>query len=240
MTAATTNRGAPNGAQVTTTRQRVSGLAKHTPVKTRRTQAERTTETRTALVEAAIRVIHKLGYGSAATALIAEEAGVSRGAILHHFGTRAELMAEVVRYVFENERTEYERLETESHLGGLVADWPAMLWRVFSQPSGLAVLEILQAARSDAEISERIKSTQQAIEERALATMRSTYGTTDDVQVLDQMRLLVWAIRGLAIGQVLVKDPQEIERSVELFHRILEAAEKAGVLISASDTNIRS
>jgi AcrR family transcriptional regulator len=175
-------------------------------------------------------VIHRLGYGGASTALIAEEAGVSRGAILHHFGTRAELMAEVVRDVFDQERREYERMDADSHVGHKVADWPAMLWQVFRKPSGLAVLEILQAVRSDPELADRVKTTQQAIEEAALQSVQASFGMPAHPRSLDQMRLLVWAIRGLAIGQVLVKDPTEIERSVELFHRILEAAEAAGVI----------
>lgn len=196
--------------------------------KVRRTQVERTAETKSALIDAAVSVIYRLGYGGATTALIAEEAGVSRGAILHHFGTRAELMAEVVRDVFEKERNEYEQLAQETHFGFRVADWPATLWRVLSRPSGLAVLEILQAARSAPELSERIKTTQQAIEQQAVGFLISSFGVPSDPRVLDHMRLLVWAIRGLAIGQVLAKDPAEIERSVDVFRRILEAADKAG------------
>jgi AcrR family transcriptional regulator len=201
-----------------------TGLTK----KVRRTQVERTAETKSALIDATVSVIYRLGYGGATTALIAEEAGVSRGAILHHFGTRAELMDEVIRDVFEKERNEYEQLGQKSHFGFRVPDWPAVMWTVFSRPSGLAVLEILQAARSDPDLSERIKTTQQAIEQQALGALISNFDAPRDPRVLDLMRLMVWAIRGLAIGQVLVKDPAEIERSVEMFRRILETADKAG------------
>lgn len=202
------------------------------PKRIRRTQEERTAETRRALIDASIRVIHRLGYGGATTALIAEEAGVSRGAILHHFGTRAVLMAEVIRDVFERERAEYIRLDALAHLGHRAADWPTMLWQVFSQPSGLAVLEILQAARSDTELSERVTSAQQAIEELAQEGMKTSFSAENNPHLMDEMRLIVWAIRGLSIAQVLVKDPQEIGRSVELFSRILKAAEEAGVFRS--------
>jgi AcrR family transcriptional regulator len=195
----------------------------------RRTQAERTSDTKRALIDATVAVIHRLGYGGATTALIAEEAGVSRGAILHHFGTRAMLMAEVIRDVFEKERAEYERLDAESHLGHNVADWPSMLWQVFRKPSGLAVLEILQAARSDKELAELVTSTQQAVEDLAQDTMTATYGSSRGSLFMDEMRLIVWAIRGLSIAQVLVKDPEEIGGSVALFSRILQAADDAGV-----------
>lgn len=198
-------------------------------IKVRRTQAERTTDTKKALIEATIQVIHRLGYGGATTALIAEEAGVSRGAILHHFGTRAVLMSEVIRDVFAKELQEYERLDAEAHLGHSVSDWPSMLWNVFSQPSGLAVLEILQAARSDPELSERVTSTQQAVEELAQSSMNSSFGAPVNQHFLDEMRLIVWAIRGLSIAQILVKDPEEIVRSVNLFSQILKAADEAGL-----------
>lgn len=199
------------------------------PGRVRRTQEERTADTKRALIDAAVRVIHRLGYGGATTAVIAEEAGVSRGAILHHFGTRAVLMAEVIRDVFEKERAEYARLDAEAHLGHKVSDWPAMLWQVFSQPSGLAVLEILQAARSDPDLSERVTATQQAVEQLAQESMNAKYKAPVDAVFVERMRLIVWAIRGLSIAQVLVKDPEEIGRSVELFSRILAAADAAQV-----------
>lgn len=203
------------------------------PKRVRRTQEERTAETRRALIDASITVIHRLGYGGATTALIAEEAGISRGAILHHFGTRAVLMAEVIRDVFEREREEYARLANEAHLGDKAADWPKMLWQVFSQPSGLAVLEILQAARSDPDLAARVTVTQQAVEELAREGMSAKYKTPLDAVFVDRMRLIVWAIRGLSIAKVLVQDPDEIGRSVELFSRILAVAEDSGVFRKA-------
>lgn len=208
---------------------RSGGPTPRVPSRVRRTQEERTAETKRALVDAAIRVIHRIGYGGATTALIAEEAGVSRGAILHHFGTRAVLMAEVIRDVFEKERAEYARLDAEAHLGHKASDWPSMLWGVLSQPSGLAVLEILQAARSDTELSDRVKATQQAIEDLATDSMNTEFNVPTNAQFVDRMRLIVWAVRGLSIAQVLIKDPQEIGRSIELFTEILKAAEHAGV-----------
>lgn len=224
------------GAKATSAKGGQSNLPKPSaPSRVRRTQEERTAETRRALVDAAIRVIHRIGYGGATTALIAEEAGVSRGAILHHFGTRAVLMAEVIRDVFEKERAEYARLDAEAHLGHKASDWPSMLWSVLSQPSGLAVLEILQAARSDAELSQRVKATQQAIEDLATDSMNAEFNVPTDARFVDRMRLIVWAVRGLSIAQVLIKDPQEIGRSIELFTEILKAAEQAGVFRTKSD-----
>jgi len=48
-------------------------------------------ETRRALLDAALRVFGRDGYGAARLDDIAKEAGVTRGAIAHHFGGKAEM-----------------------------------------------------------------------------------------------------------------------------------------------------
>jgi AcrR family transcriptional regulator len=193
-----------------------------------RTQSERTAATKRALLDAAVRVVHKLGYAGATTALIADEAGVSRGAILHHFGTRADFMAAVIKDVFQREHEELDRL-TGSSGAPSVSDWPAMLWQVYSQPSGIATIEILHAARSDPELAERVVSTQQEIERLASSNLQSKFGIPSNTAALDEMRLLVWAVRGLALAQIHVEDPDEIIRSIRVLSRALAAAQDAGV-----------
>ena len=54
----------------------------------RRTQAERTEETRTRILKAASELIRRRGYARFRTADVAAEAGLSRGAQLHHFPTK--------------------------------------------------------------------------------------------------------------------------------------------------------
>lgn len=54
-------------------------------------QAQKSIMTREAIFDAAIECLIDLGYGGTTTALIAEHAGVSRGAMLHHFPSRAEV-----------------------------------------------------------------------------------------------------------------------------------------------------
>ncbi|HWD67102.1 MAG TPA: TetR/AcrR family transcriptional regulator [Caulobacteraceae bacterium] len=61
----------------------------------RRTQSERSASTRGRLIDAAIECLCDLGYAGATTGAIVERAGLSRGALLHHFRTRDALMREV-------------------------------------------------------------------------------------------------------------------------------------------------
>jgi AcrR family transcriptional regulator len=69
----------------------------------RRSQAERAEATRTALMDAARRLFTERGYDDVGTEEIVRAAGVTRGALYHHFGGKAELLEAV-----------YERLEAES------------------------------------------------------------------------------------------------------------------------------
>lgn len=203
---------------------------KAAPVRRRRTQAERTAETRKALVDAAVKTIHRLGYGGATAFLIAQEAGVSAGSIVHHFGTRADLMAEVIRSVFEQELQAYDELQQRLHVGTHVADWPALVWQVLSRPSGMAVLEILLAARSDPKLAERVAPLQASLEQQSVARALLRWDGPGKKDILALARLIVWSVRGLSIAQVLVPDPREIERSVALFQRMLQAAGDVDIL----------
>lgn len=198
---------------------------------TRRTQPERTAEARATLIDAAITVLHRSGYAGATTAAIAEEAGWSRALITHHFGGRSQLMADVISAVYEREHREYQELESLDHRGTRMSDWPELLWEVLSKPSGLAVLEILQASRSDPELAALVGPMQARIEERALAGMHLRFGAGDEADTLAGMRLLVWAVRGLSIAQVLVPDPVEIKRSVEYLRKLIEGAIASGMLV---------
>jgi AcrR family transcriptional regulator len=67
----------------------------------RRTQAERTAETRTRILKAAADLIRRRGYARFRTADVATEAGLSRGAQLHHFPTKDSLVVATLEYVFE-------------------------------------------------------------------------------------------------------------------------------------------
>lgn len=189
----------------------------------RRTQAERTEETRAALIEAAIGVLHDHGYNAATTAAIADEAGVSRGSIIYHFSTRAQLMSEVISFVYEQERHHYEELARQGFDMSRAEDWPDMLWKVLSRPSGMAVLEILQASRSDPELAALVIPTQERVEQASVeAIMRWIPGDLEQMRVMT--RLFVWTIRGLAMSRMLSRNPDETEQAVHLFREMVRSS----------------
>jgi AcrR family transcriptional regulator len=68
----------------------------------KRTQAERSESTRDALIEAARPLFAERGYAAVGTEEIVRSAGVTRGALYHHFGGKRDLFEAV-----------YERIEAE-------------------------------------------------------------------------------------------------------------------------------
>jgi AcrR family transcriptional regulator len=79
----------------------------------RRKQVERTAESRERLVYAAIDLLGEKGYTRTTLAEIGQRAGVSRGLVTHHFGSKEQCMLAVVEAI----RTEVQSILAESGRG---------------------------------------------------------------------------------------------------------------------------
>ena len=123
-------------------------------VSPRRTQQERRETTRAALLDATIDCLVEHGYADTTTTRVVERAGVSRGAQVHHFPTKADLVSEAVR------RLAQRRIALiRSKIDSLPAPGPArlgatfdLLWQTHSGPLFAAALELWTAARTDPEL----------------------------------------------------------------------------------------
>jgi AcrR family transcriptional regulator len=65
---------------------------------TRRTQAERRAETRERVLEAATALVAVHGSRSVSLAAVGEAAGYSRGIVNHHFGSKTQLLEELIKH----------------------------------------------------------------------------------------------------------------------------------------------
>lgn len=72
--------------------------------------------TRTAILEAAVRAFRREGYDGATLAGIAEELGVTRSAVLHHFPSKAALLREIVTPFLASVDTFLDRIEGQEPL----------------------------------------------------------------------------------------------------------------------------
>jgi len=123
------------------------------PELTRQRQADRSRETRRKLMEATVECLVQNGWSGTTTTQVAERAGVSRGAQLHHFRTRNELVTAAVEYVGA-ESAQQLLAKTDAVRGKpdrtkavveLIADF-------YASPLFTAALELWVAARTDPEL----------------------------------------------------------------------------------------
>jgi AcrR family transcriptional regulator len=122
-------------------------------VQLRRTQEERTASTRGRLLDATLECLYELGYAKTTTTEIAKRAGLSRGAQLHHFPTKAELVITAVDHLLHKRNDEFRAafasLPAESQRVSAAID---MLWSIVSGPTFFSWLELMVAARTDSEL----------------------------------------------------------------------------------------
>ncbi|WP_312733823.1 TetR/AcrR family transcriptional regulator [Brevundimonas sp.] len=192
---------------------------KPSPNRRRRPQAERSADTRNRLVQAAITCLFRSGYSATTVSVVAAEAGVSRGAMTHQFPAKTDLMLAVVQAVFEEDTAIYNRsIETMKPEEWLVA-LPKTMWSVISRPSGVAVMEIMLASRSDPDLAEQLRNLQQRIDDQAHRWSQERIraaGLKPHPQADAIHELYVAAIRGLALEAVFMNNAASVQRSLQV------------------------
>src|SRR5207248_6180050 len=123
------------------------------PTRARRTQAERVAETRARLLDATVDCLAEFGYARMTTADVAMRAGLSRGAQLYHFQSKAELVATAVDHLLDRLHAQF--MDAVRALPDDVDRAPAavdLLWQLVNEPLFAAWLELVMAARTDADL----------------------------------------------------------------------------------------
>lgn len=188
----------------------------------RRTQESRSAETRARLLEAAIQSLYSRGYSATTTMAVAADAKVSRGAMLHQFPTKVDMMLFVVESVYAEEMVLYrEMLAAFDDPKERLLSLPEVMWKVLSRPEGVAVLEVLQGARSDEELNRRLKPLQIAIEKDSFIAVDMVAEAAGIPVPPVMKRLIVWSIRGLSVAELTAEEPGEMVKSVRLLRRLL-------------------
>ena len=87
------------------------------------TQEERTSATRARLIEATLDILLSKGYAAATTVDIAARAGLTRGALAHHFESKDKLVVEAVDHLLKTTTGEirvYASPQSSPHFSSLV------------------------------------------------------------------------------------------------------------------------
>ncbi len=122
----------------------------------REPQQDRSRATRARLLESAITCLADLGWTASTVAVVAEHAGVSRGAAQHHFPTREALFAAALEHV-TRERGEQMRRQLAARRRAI--DTGAIVDLVFELYSGTffkAALMLWVAAASEPQLREAV------------------------------------------------------------------------------------
>ena len=154
-----------------------------------RSQAERKQEMRDRLCRATLEVITDVGYEKTTTTMIAERAGVSRGAQTHHFPTKYDLVITSFKYLLQD--WEYKRAES----------YIRFLWKeIFGHPQYVAALELMLAARGDEQLHQGLVESLNELSALRQALWRQIFEGTGAEQDRDIiMQMTVCLFRGLSM-----------------------------------------
>jgi AcrR family transcriptional regulator len=190
------------------------------PPRQRTPNVDRSAATRAKLLVATIECLYELGYHQTSTVIVTERAKVSRGAMLHHFPTKADLMMAVSEQIVELRRD----LHAE-RLGKLGTDREKflhlidVLWEAFETPSGIARIEIMLGSRSDPEIGPRFHALNEVLEARhkdRVWARAEAIGVKDKRKIRAFVQLYAAALRGLAIDSLWPHSRPDIKGAVAL------------------------
>jgi AcrR family transcriptional regulator len=115
------------------------------------------------LLDATVDCLVRYGYAGTTTTRVTELAGVTRGAQVHHFPTRADLVAAAVRHLAaKRAELAFEKID-----GVRIAADPLdaaldLLWEVHQGPVLYATIEMWVAARTDPELREQLTKVEPA------------------------------------------------------------------------------
>lgn len=187
---------------------------------------DRSRATRRRLLETTIRCLARHGWEISTVAFVAAEAGISRGAVQHHFRTREALILAALEHMFEERAALLDALPDP---GGSAPD------RVHAIVTGLvdaiggelfrAALQVWTVAAADPELRSAVVPLERrfarGVHQRAVRLLRVD---DSDPGVRGLIQVTLDLARGLALADVLTDDSRRRARVVRAWSDQLAAA----------------
>jgi AcrR family transcriptional regulator len=193
---------------------------------TRTPKQDRSRVTRRRLLEATIESLAEAGWNATTVGVVAERAGVSRGATQHHFPTREDLITAALEYMFD-ERTDVARREAEMIPPGpgrtkIVVE---RLVEYYTGPMFKAALQVWTAAAADPELRDRIVPLEEKFGRRAHQMAVDNLGVDDsDPTVHRLVQATLDLARGLGLADLLTDDTRRRSEVVRAWADVLDVA----------------
>src|SRR5258708_32410261 len=195
-------------------------------------QEERSAESRRRLRAATVAGLFERGYAGAPTTEVAGRAGASRGAQLHHFPRKDELVVSALEHVFELRLRDMSAAianppsGSREHRLAVVID---TMWPMFKGPTFYAWLELVVASRTDPALNDAVRAASVRFGEGFRIGLAALLDwPTDRRHELDDLISIVFGqLEALALERVLFApsetDPVEFVRGLETAKRVSAA-----------------
>lgn len=175
-----------------------------------RAEQQRARETRAKILQAAVECLVEVGLRETTTVLIQQRAGVSRGSLLHHFGSRESLLVAASQHLARGRM--HEMAETYAHHLGdhlegaaRVARAVELMWVPFRQPYFWAAVELWVGARNDPALRDMLAPQERSLGATIREVLDQIFGAefTGHPNYPDLRELLFTSMRGVALAYAL-------------------------------------
>lgn len=177
------------------------------PARSVRTQGERSAAMQRRLLDATVASLYEKGYGGTTTMEVQQRAGVSRGALLHHYASRTELMLAAVEHLTRERIAEVLVIvQTSPPPQRQRLAWAVeVLWGTFSGPLYIAALELWLAARNDHELRAALIPQERIVGQTIRSMAGDLFGKEMKAKPAfdETLELLLDTMRGAAARSVL-------------------------------------
>ncbi|AOP50268.1 TetR/AcrR family transcriptional regulator [Streptomyces lydicus] len=189
-------------------------------------QQERSRATRRKLLEAAVSCLAERGWSGSTVSVVAERAGVSRGAAQHHFRTREDLFTAAVEHVAEKRQGALKAVAPNLPPAGSVARTRIVVEEIvglYTGPLFRAALHLWVAASDEEQLRERVTALEARVGREAHRTAVALLDADEAVPgVRETVQGLLDMARGLGLANLLTDDAARRDRVVEQWAKIID------------------
>ncbi|GAA5624435.1 HTH-type transcriptional regulator BetI [Brucella sp. NBRC 12952] len=189
----------------------------------RKTQAERSSSTRSRVCQATLEALAEVGHGLISTSLIAQKAKVSRGALTHQFPSRNDLLVAALRQLHEDWEVADPFGADPNKTQYTLPELTEALWlTIFSDTRYIAAIELMLAARLDNELGQRLRDEMSRwVNIRDLSISRLVgFEPNNETDTL-KLHLILSVLRGIAVHQSFDLEMETGRKLVDLWKKML-------------------
>ena len=200
-------------------------VAKSSPQKPRQSQAERSDTMRRRLRGAAIEQLIDQGYAQTSVSAICKCAGVSRGAFLHHYPSKQDMIEDVARALMHESQRRLGRvlLEVADEADRVQAFVDGAWNEIFNTPRYQAYLELLNASQSDPDLTrllQRISRNVLRMLDQAVVHYFEPVAA-DSVKPKEMIIMSQWLLGGITSQRHLIDSPEYIRHHLDAWKQVL-------------------